>query len=57
MTIQPCPFCGFDDPYYDEMITEDESFFYLTCLECGAEGPIANSPAEAGEKWNGRIAC
>lgn len=54
MSIRPCPFCGFDDPYFDERLSPEETFIFLVCLECGAEGPVAADTASAAELWNRR---
>ncbi len=68
--VKPCPFCGGtimlqldkmainlgegdaeEDPSLDN-IPEEEWFVF--CGECGAMGPLGDTPAEAREKWNTR---
>lgn len=54
----PCPFCGHIEPedYTVEfMEMDDKEYFYVTCVECGAEGPPAEGDAVgAAEAWEKR---
>lgn len=53
----PCPFCGEDDMLsvaYHE--TKQGKEFFVTCTDCGTDGPMANSAQEAVELWNNREA-
>jgi Lar family restriction alleviation protein len=56
MRIDSCPFCGNDDPYWEESRKEGaETLVFLVCGECGAEGPfVTNNHAEAARLWNTR---
>ncbi|WP_429885353.1 Lar family restriction alleviation protein [Geoalkalibacter halelectricus] len=51
MSIQPCPFCGFDDSQWEDVEGE---FLRLACPECAACGPPADSHATAAALWNRR---
>jgi len=50
--LEPCPFCGetklemWQTPVWFSVVCQD--------VNCGAEGPIGFSTAEAIEKWNKR---
>lgn len=56
MDTKPCPFCGFDDPYFDEIALPEEKSpqFFLVCPECQCEGPTADTEIHAAENWNCR---
>ena len=43
--LKPCPFCGSDNL--------EEHNFYITCLDCQADGPFAYDTT-AIEAWNTR---
>lgn len=51
--LKPCPFCGSYDVVVDEL---DETYTsgYVRCRDCGAEGSIRDSCAEAAAAWNRR---
>ncbi len=56
--IKGCPFCGFDDPYFDELnILDEPMMVFLVCPECQCEGPVGSTPEEAAEGWNRRAAA
>lgn len=47
-----CPFCGNQNlrrPMQDVVLK-----WLIGCIDCGAEGPQADSPAEAIAAWNRR---
>lgn len=48
--LEPCPFCGNDEPE----AVEQENSHYIVCYECGLEAPLHPSLAEAVEAWNRR---
>lgn len=50
--IQPCPFCGDDEPV---AVTEGEpghESSYVACMTCAAAGPPDAESAKAIEMWN-----
>jgi len=49
VTLLPCPFCG-GTPY----VNDNDIWTYMEC-ECGAQGPQADTKAEAREVWNTRV--
>ena len=49
VTLLPCPFCG-GTPY----VNDNDIWTYMEC-ECGAQGPQADTKAEAREVWNSRV--
>jgi hypothetical protein len=50
----PCKYCGSDE--YSMGLTDDDEV-YVQCenLHCLAQGPLADSPREAVEKWNANL--
>lgn len=50
--IGPCPFCGDERVYHDELDIADLTYFFVCCPKCGAEGPLSLTPVEATDKWN-----
>lgn len=51
---KPCPFCG---SHYVEPSPSGEYApiaRWITCRDCGADGPTADTPAEAVDAWNDR---
>ncbi len=63
MKMKPCPFCGGEDLYLDDMILGDHNYYFIVCRDCSTEGPMCettapkwNDPAEMAKKaWNRRI--
>jgi len=51
--IEPCPFCGNDDPQWSA--DDAETVLWLECDECGATGPTAQTHEEAADLWNQRM--
>lgn len=51
--IDPCPFCGCDDPRWAADPEEEE--VWLECDECGASGPKGPTHEEAADLWNQRM--
>lgn len=49
---EPCPFCGSTDLDVVSVIMVDA--YRVRCGSCIAEGPAADTPREAVEKWNAR---
>lgn len=49
--LNPCPFCG-----SNEISPHTGNRFWVACLTCWAEGPSADTQAEAAERWNQRYA-
>jgi Lar family restriction alleviation protein len=45
--LKPCPFCG------SEMLLNHLS--WVRCSECGGEGPLRQTSAEAIAAWNTRV--
>lgn len=52
-TFSPCPFCGRNDVYPEQVNTES---WAVCCFEerCGAMGPLAPSRVVAIERWERR---
>jgi Lar family restriction alleviation protein len=51
--LKPCPFCGNPEPSLCAGNVCDE---WVTCLQCGCDGPFRDSEAEAIAAWNTRHA-
>ncbi len=52
--LRPCPFCGKPaGMVISRQFNGNEIAHRVWCPACGAGGPIADSPQEAVEKWNG----
>ena len=49
---KPCPFCGSTDLDVCSIIMVDA--YRVRCGNCIAEGPAADTPRDAVEKWNAR---
>jgi len=45
MKLKPCLFCDSEDVCFNHDLTPD----YVTCLNCGADGPLGDP---TGSKWN-----
>ena len=52
--IKPCPFCGNNDPIFDETDLGNYMAIYLCCTECGCFGPHEATHELAAELWNKR---
>ena len=50
IVMNKCPFCGNDDV----TCIEGVSMSWVVCEKCGADGPVAATPAGAIRKWNER---
>ena len=52
IAVKPCPFCGEDDPFIDEI---EPGRFALVCPDCGTIGPASEvSQQGAILAWNCR---
>ena len=55
---QPCPFCGSgaDQLVVERWSAEDDpdASYHVECLQCGCNGPQAETTVEAAQQWNGR---
>ena len=52
ITIQPCPFCGYDDVEIDEI---NMAVYAVICPDCECIGPaIRESLEHAVDEWNKR---
>ena len=57
--LLPCPFCGWDDCDAVDLPPDNlrpTETHYIVCHECGLEGPLHDSRAEAAAAWNRRAA-
>ena len=45
-----CPFCG----VANAMEQNDHGVFWITCNECGANGPLTETGDSAAQRWNHR---
>lgn len=52
----PCPFCGESELIKPTVLpaTQGPPYGAITCLACGAVGPIDKNGLEANRKWNKR---
>jgi Lar family restriction alleviation protein len=50
--LKPCPFCGSLDLFPPE--TSWFKLYFVSCLVCDAEGPLAVSVELAKKRWNER---
>lgn len=61
-TVAACPFCGDDRPPHSEHeklefpLDEKNVVHFMCCKCCGAQGPLADSAADAEKLWRGRWA-
>jgi len=56
MKLEQCPFCG--ESYAINVLDASDQYvssFWVTCGNCDAEGPVADTEDDAVEKWNKRI--
>jgi len=53
--IKDCPFCGDNDPYWDEMEIDGQPMHFLVCRDCQAEGPVGITHEAAAAAWNKRV--
>lgn len=49
--LKPCNHCK---SLIVRVVGNGEKSYWISCVNCLAEGPVANSPGEAKEKWNTR---
>jgi len=55
MEIDPCPFCGHDNPIWEErLLRQEPPQVWLYCPDCGAAGPAADNHQDAADLWNER---
>lgn len=50
--IKPCPFCGGNDQH---IVHNHNNWYYVRCMSCNAEGPIALGEDGAVYSWNRRL--
>lgn len=56
--LAACPFCGGEaEPDFGFKNHDTETYFYVVCLECGAEAIGYKTEAEAVAAWNNRSFC
>ena len=48
--IAPCPFCGDKKP----TLSSEDGTAWLSCPDCGAEGPVKDNISKAEAAWNWR---
>ena len=48
----PCPFCGNDGIWVEDIDVRGEDRFYAVCPRCGAKSGNQKTPVEAIVKWN-----
>lgn len=56
--LKPCPFCGGSAnlrPILANPARGSWSIFWTSCERCSAEGPTADTRADAAERWNARV--
>lgn len=51
MSHKPCPFCGKDHSGSEAI---GKSAYWISCYECEANGPSAETEGEAWRKWDER---
>ena len=52
-----CPFCDGIDLVYNERPDPDfdeQTMFFMSCLDCGTDGPYGPTREEGEEAWNWR---
>ncbi|WP_373203378.1 Lar family restriction alleviation protein [Citrobacter amalonaticus] len=49
---KPCPFCGSGDVGIESY--SNEEWFFVSCHECGANGPEESMAAKAALSWERR---
>lgn len=54
-----CPFCDCSDQEVDEMFLSGagDPVFFLSCPECGCQGPIGLTPEAAVKVWDHRASA
>lgn len=52
--LKPCPFCGGEKVYMDEMPIDAENHYFIMCRECGANGPFSALSETAQMLWEVR---
>jgi len=55
MNLKPCPFCGVVSLDSCSTVFNEDPTYFMTCLECYAEGPTGTTVDEALEAWNRRV--
>ena len=50
--LKPCPFCCSKDFVFSSSGIDQD---FITCLDCGAEGPVATGENDAVVAWNRRV--
>ena len=52
--LKKCPFCGSPASMCKEDI-EEQTFYFVSCEDCGVITPCFDNEAEAMEVWNNRV--
>lgn len=47
-----CPFCGADSAYFNVSFRSFHHFWWVTCGDCGAQGPSVASQVTAAKAWH-----
>lgn len=53
--MKTCPFCGNIDLSVAIGCSYFACSYFVSCTECGTEGPSGNTEHKAIEKWNKRV--
>lgn len=57
MSPDQCPFCASEDVHVNSTMDDgdSESYRYVECGSCGAQGPFVQGENEAVKRWNERV--
>lgn len=54
MELRSCPFCGNLNLKKFHIVVEQDKFYFMECVCCGAHGPASDSGKESIIAWNKR---